>query len=209
MRHPGLILWLLLTCCLTLTGWVLREDALRSRGSARGALAVLFGDGRRLFANHFLAKADAYFHRGRYPSIFEMAERAFVDNKYSQPVTITWEGKSSEPAKTEDAPFSPDYQRAMDDYNKALSLQPGNAFAYFNRANIKVRLKDYTGAIQDYSRAIEFEPGLAEAFFNRALTLIYLNDTRSACIDLSRAGELGLDKAYKVIKQYCKTPHSN
>ncbi len=84
MRHPGLILWLLLTCCLTLTGWVLREDALRSRGSARGALAVLFGDGRRLFANHFLAKADAYFHRGRYPSIFEMAERergnALVDS---------------------------------------------------------------------------------------------------------------------------------
>ncbi len=148
-----------------------------------------------------------YLNRGYI--LFEMAERAFVDNKYSQPVTITWEGKSSEPAKTEDAPFSPDYQRAMDDYNKALSLQPRNAFAYFNRANIKVRLKDYTGAIQDYSRAIEYEPGLAEAFFNRALTLIYLNDARSACIDLSRAGELGLDKAYKVIKQYCKTPHSN
>jgi hypothetical protein len=67
-----------------------------------------------------------------------------------------------------------------------------------------VRLKDYSGAIRDYSLAIEYEPALAEAYFNRALTLIYLNDTRSACRDLSLAGELGLEQAYRVIKQYCK-----
>jgi tetratricopeptide (TPR) repeat protein len=66
---------LLLAGCLALTGFVLRADALRGRNKAKSALAVLFGDGRRLFANHFLAKADAYFHRGRYPSIFEVAER--------------------------------------------------------------------------------------------------------------------------------------
>jgi len=66
---------LMASCCLTLTGFVLREDALHSRDGSKTALAVLFGDGRRLFANHFLSKADAYFHRGRYPSIFEMAER--------------------------------------------------------------------------------------------------------------------------------------
>ncbi len=71
---------------------------------------------------------------------------------------------------------------------------------------MKVRLKDYSGAILDYSKAIEKEPGLAEAYFNRALTLIFLNDARSACRDLSQAGELGLEQAYKVIKQYCNTP---
>jgi len=75
MRRPGLILLLLCVCCLALTGFVLRAGALHGRDQARSALAVLFGDGRRLFANHFLAKADAYFHRGRYPSFFEAAER--------------------------------------------------------------------------------------------------------------------------------------
>jgi tetratricopeptide (TPR) repeat protein len=36
-----------------------------------GVLAMLLGDGRRLFANHVFVKADAYFHRGVYPSIFD------------------------------------------------------------------------------------------------------------------------------------------
>lgn len=37
----------------------------------RPPIEVLLGDGRRLFAAHFFAKADAYFHRGFYPSIFD------------------------------------------------------------------------------------------------------------------------------------------
>lgn len=75
MRKTVLILLLLIASVLTLTGFVLREEALKGRDHAKSALAVLFGDGRRLFANHFLSKADAYFHRGRYPSIFEAADR--------------------------------------------------------------------------------------------------------------------------------------
>ena len=33
------------------------------------------GDSRRLFANHFITKADIYLHRGVYPSIFDQARR--------------------------------------------------------------------------------------------------------------------------------------
>jgi tetratricopeptide (TPR) repeat protein len=75
MQRPGLILVLLFVAVLALSGLVLRQDALRGRENARSVMAVLLGDGRRLFANHFLAKADAYFHRGLYPSIFEVAQR--------------------------------------------------------------------------------------------------------------------------------------
>jgi len=32
---------------------------------------VLLGDGRRMFADHFYVKADAYFHSGFYPSVFD------------------------------------------------------------------------------------------------------------------------------------------
>jgi hypothetical protein len=42
---------------------------------AGGLFGVVLGDGRRLFANHFFAKADAYFHRGVYPSIFDPPKR--------------------------------------------------------------------------------------------------------------------------------------
>jgi ABC-type transport system involved in multi-copper enzyme maturation permease subunit len=38
------------------------------------ALQVLLGDSRRMFANHFFVKADAYFHSGYYPSVFDNRE---------------------------------------------------------------------------------------------------------------------------------------
>jgi tetratricopeptide (TPR) repeat protein len=44
------------------------------RGDTDSVLKVLFGDGRRLFANHFFVKADVYFHSGYYPSIFDRAQ---------------------------------------------------------------------------------------------------------------------------------------
>jgi tetratricopeptide (TPR) repeat protein len=34
----------------------------------------MFGEGRRLFANHFFEQADVYFHSGYYPSIFDRRE---------------------------------------------------------------------------------------------------------------------------------------
>src|ERR1041385_1016026 len=34
----------------------------------------LLGDGRRIFANHFFVKADAYFHSGFYPTIYDNRE---------------------------------------------------------------------------------------------------------------------------------------
>lgn len=36
---------------------------------------MLMGDSRRLFANHFVTKADVYLHRGVYPSVFDQAQR--------------------------------------------------------------------------------------------------------------------------------------
>jgi tetratricopeptide (TPR) repeat protein len=43
----------------------------RSRSSEGGLMGMLLGDGRRMFANQFTAKADQYFHSGYYPSIFD------------------------------------------------------------------------------------------------------------------------------------------
>lgn len=37
-------------------------------------MQALLGDGRRMFANHFFAKADAYFHSGYYPTVFDNRE---------------------------------------------------------------------------------------------------------------------------------------
>lgn len=42
-----------------------------NRSDKSNALTVLMGDSRRIFADHFIAKADVYFHSGYYPSIFD------------------------------------------------------------------------------------------------------------------------------------------
>jgi tetratricopeptide (TPR) repeat protein len=44
------------------------------RRQSKGVLDMLVGDGKRLFANHFVTKADVYFHNGYYPSIFQQAK---------------------------------------------------------------------------------------------------------------------------------------
>jgi tetratricopeptide (TPR) repeat protein len=136
--------------------------------------------------------------------LFEMAENSTAENILSTPVTISWDQPDDKPQAPKETPLSPDYDKAMDQYNHLVSQWPGFAYGYFNRGNLKVRLKDYNGAIADYTMAIAKQPNLAEAYYNRALTLIYLNNMAAACQDLSKAGELGLQEAYKVIRQYCK-----
>lgn len=97
-----------------------------------------------------------------------------------------------------------DYKKVIRDYNEAVRLAPDFVYNYYNRANVKVKNKNYEGAIKDYNKAIFLESKFAEAYFNRGLTFIHLQKTNKGCIDLSRAGELGIEKAYTVIKIYCK-----
>ncbi len=68
------MLVLLLACSFSLATILQpRTDSWNPRAQSGGVLKLLFGDGRRLFANHFFTQADIYFHSGYYPSIFEQA----------------------------------------------------------------------------------------------------------------------------------------
>ena len=72
-----LLLVLMLCCCFTLATALdpYFQELERSRAGSASLLVALFGDSRRLFANHFFAKADAYFHGGFYPGIFDQPMR--------------------------------------------------------------------------------------------------------------------------------------
>lgn len=95
-----------------------------------------------------------------------------------------------------------DYDLIIRDYDKVEKLAPDFAYMYYNRGNLRAMLKDFKAAIADYSVAIEKEPDLAEAYFNRGLTYIYIGENVKGNNDLSKAGELGLYKAYNVLKRY-------
>lgn len=141
----------------------------------------------------------AYFNRANIR--YALEEYLYNEQVYTDNVTITWD-KMPAP-KEEDLIKEPDFAAVLIDYDRVLELRPGLSFAWFNRGNIRNRMKDYNSAILDYSQAIRLEPELAEAYFNRGLTFIYLDQIDNGCGDLSKAGELGIKSAYGVIKRFC------
>jgi len=90
----------------------------------------------------------------------------------------------------------------MEDYNKAISLNPLYSDAYFMRAMAKSFLGDQRGAIQDCTNTIKLNPKYAESYFLRGSIRLALND-ELGCLDLSKSGELGYNQAYQVIRDYC------
>jgi tetratricopeptide (TPR) repeat protein len=75
-RLPLLILVALLVMCFGLAAWLdlWFQSWQGNRAQSADLLNVLMGDSRRLFANHFFVKADAYFHSGFYPTVFDNRE---------------------------------------------------------------------------------------------------------------------------------------
>ena len=51
------------------------------RNQSGGLFKMVFGEGRRLFANHFFTQADVYFHSGYYPSVFDQQAKP-ADNAH-------------------------------------------------------------------------------------------------------------------------------
>ncbi len=95
-----------------------------------------------------------------------------------------------------------DYELIEKDLQKVVELKPDFEFAYYNLGILHCVKKEYELAIENFNKAIEINPFFAEAYFNRGLTLIYLKKEEQGTLDLSKAGELGLYKAYNVIKRY-------
>lgn len=95
-----------------------------------------------------------------------------------------------------------DYDLIVADYNRVIARVPHFAYAWYNKGNVMTVLKNYKAAISDYTQAIECEPDLAEAYYNRGLNYIFLGEREKGLMDLSKAGELGIYKAYNVMKRY-------
>ena len=96
-----------------------------------------------------------------------------------------------------------DYKGTIEDYTKAIELNPNFSEAYFRRGFAKDTLQDYKGAIQDYTKAIELNPNYVDAYYNRGIAKIDLGQKDSWCLDLSKAGEMGYAESYEAIKEYC------
>ncbi|NOU16487.1 MAG: tetratricopeptide repeat protein [Bacteroidales bacterium] len=83
-----------------------------------------------------------------------------------------------------------DYKGSIQDYSKAIELNPVFAGTYYNRGLAFYELKQFEMAIQDYSKAIELNPDNAIVYSLRGMVFGELKQHEEAIQDYSKAIEL-------------------
>jgi tetratricopeptide (TPR) repeat protein len=82
---------------------------------------------------------------------------------------------------------SGDNYGAIQDYDRAISINPKYSESYVNRGIAKFKVGNIQGAIQDYNRAIAIDPKDGEAYYNRGIARFESGEERSAIKDFDRA----------------------
>ena len=99
--------------------------------------------------------------------------------------------------------FLGQYEKAIEDYNRALELEPdGNT--YYNRAMAYFNLKHYNKAIKDFKSALVKNFDMPELYYYMALAEYYIGKKQEACIDMQVAQSRGVSGAMDFLKKYCK-----
>lgn len=80
-----------------------------------------------------------------------------------------------------------DYLQALENFDKAVELNPTLAEAYYFRARVQL---DDRKAEADFNKAIELNPAYPEAYFRRGLMKDLSGDSAAALRDYNRAIEL-------------------
>lgn len=83
-----------------------------------------------------------------------------------------------------------DSQRALEDYDQAIHLDPRLAEAYYNRGRALYRLGRIQDALRDYDKVVSLLPDLPSAYFNRSIILLALKERGRAIEDLRKALQL-------------------
>jgi tetratricopeptide (TPR) repeat protein len=98
-----------------------------------------------------------------------------------------------------------DYRGAVLDYSKILEKNKNDCIANYSRGLCYGVLGNHSDAIIDLNQAVRFcDDKKSEAYYYLGMSWIALGDINGGCINFSKAGELGSEKAYKSISEYCK-----
>jgi tetratricopeptide (TPR) repeat protein len=75
-------------------------------------------------------------------------------------------------------------------FNKAIELQPENAYYYYSRGELFANTNRNNDAIKDYNKAIELNPNFSMAYNNLGWAKFEMKLYKQALIDLNKAIEL-------------------
>lgn len=90
-----------------------------------------------------------------------------------------------------------DNNLALEEFTKAIELDPDYYFAYYNRALVFYQRGEFENSLEDYTMALELNPDNAYWTFERGFLHWQLGDREKAIIDLERSLELGLPSDYR------------
>ncbi len=89
------------------------------------------------------------------------------------------------------------YQKALIDYNKAISLNSNYIDAYQERASLRrYQFQDLSGALTDYECAIKINPQNIHSYFGRAQIYQELGDLEAAIFEYSRWIKVNPESGY-------------
>ena len=86
-------------------------------------------------------------------------------------------------------------RKAIQEYDKAIQLDPKDARAYNNRGAAYRKLGEHQRAIHDYDKAIQLDPNDGYAYYTRGFTYVELGE--------HQRGKKDFDKACSLDKQFC------
>lgn len=99
---------------------------------------------------------------------------------------------------------SGEYDKAIDNYDKAIELYPNLAYSYYNRGHTEFKKGEYDKAIDDYTKAIELYPDDAEAFYDRGIAFEALGRKDEAIADFWKCCNLARKASLTNLKEKAK-----
>jgi len=107
-----------------------------------------------------------------------------------------------------------EYDKAVNDFNKALEIDPNSKFDYHNRGAALGKIGKTDDAILDFNKAIKIDQNYGEAYYNRGIAYMQKDDLERAISDFDRAIKIDPDNtgarfkravAYLIKKEYDKS----
>ena len=86
-------------------------------------------------------------------------------------------------------------ERAIEDYTKAIELNPKFAQAYYQRGVAYSKKGEVECAIEDYTQAIALKPDDADAYYRRSKVWLHLGQPEKAKADMQTASKIGINSS--------------